>query len=241
MKEIQAQKEKRFAEWKEYLINKENQNTEEANNKFLKELVASNQKMILREEKERRNQIEALKAKETLEQKRLQNEGILKKSFKNTLKSMMQYNKLKEQSEKMPLEKQKEIKRVFAELEKKRKSIEQIRQAKQAENAKKAKLLEKQNYNPEVEFENTTFFTIGYPFEKFAGIAKDAQLTAKQKAKLTSVVKIQQLEIAHKNKKEDDDLRLEQIGKKKRLIDHFRKKSYDDYLKAEEKKKNGLS
>jgi hypothetical protein len=65
-------------------------------------------------------------------------------------------------------------------------------------------------------------------------------LTAKQKAKLTSVVKIQQLEIAHKNKKEDDDLRLEQIGKK-RLIDHFRKKSYDDYLKAEEKKKNGLS
>ncbi|KAF0275344.1 hypothetical protein FOG50_03797 [Hanseniaspora uvarum] len=241
LKEIQAQKEKRFAEWKEYLINKENQNTEEANNKFLKELVASNQKMILREEKERRNQIEALKAKETLEQKRLQNEGILKESFENTLNSMMQYNKLKEESEKMPLEKQREIKRVFAELEKKRKSMEEIRQAKQAENAKKAKLLEKQNYNPEVEFENTTCFTIGYPFEKFAGIAKDAQLTAKQKAKLTSVVKIQQLEIAHKNKKEEDDLRLEQIGKKKRLIDHFRKKSYDDYLKAEEKKKNGLS
>lgn len=237
IKESQEREKRRYEEWEAYLKNKENQNSEEASKDLLLKLVNSNVEKMSREEQEKRIKLEAVQARQDLERRRIENKLAMRKNFKSTLKSMVDYNKLNEESQRIPLEKQKEMKRMFAAIEKKLQKVEESRRTKKA---RKAALLEQQSHNPEVEFENTQYFSIGYPFDKHAGITRGAELTAKQKAKLNSVVQIQQMEVAHRKETKAKKRKMAIMAMKKELVGTFNNIMEEKWMKEHERENNGM-
>lgn len=240
IKEAQEQEKRRYQEWKDYLRNKENQNSEAASRNLLLKLVNSNIRMLSIEEKKERLKLEAVQARQNLERKRIESESALRKNFKSTLKAMVEYNKFNEESQRIPLKKQKEMERMFADFEKKLQKVEKSRRIKQANEARKAALLAQQSHNPEVEFENTQCFTIGYPFDEHAEITRGADLTAKQKAKLKSVVQIQQMEMVHKRQKKAKKKKMAIMARKKEIVGRVNDIVMEKLLKEHERNNNGM-
>lgn len=240
IKELQERQKIRYQEWKDYLKNKENQNSEEASRDMLHKLVNSNIKLMSREEKKEKMRLEAVQAQQNLEKRRIESESALRENFKSTLKAMVEYNKLNEESQRIPLKKQKEMERMFAALEKKLQKAEESRRIKQANEARKAAVIAQQSHNPEVEFENTQCLSIGYPFHEYAGITRGANLTAKQKAKLQSVVQIQQMEVAHKKQTKAKKKKMAIMARKKEIVGRINDIMLEELMKEHERDKNGM-
>lgn len=237
MKRLQEQRDKRYQEWKEYLKNKENQNSEEESKDLLHKLVESNINMISREEREKAARLEALEEQQNLEKKRIANELALKESFKSTLKSMIECNNLNEASQRITLEKQQEMDKIFADLEKKVKKCKEARRVKQAKNATAVK---QKSHNPEVNFDNIHSFTIGYPFDEHARITKGATLTTRQQAKLKSVVQIQQLDVLHKRQEKARKRKLEIMARKKRIQGRLNDLYLEGLMKNHQRRNTGM-